>query len=618
MTNQQIETELKAIIDNFPNDLRQKTIDWLQWDKNVKTRQDIVDLIKAKDVEKLSKKLLTRQSFGTAGIRAIMEAGFNGLNDLVIIQTSQGLAKYLAILAGPDRVQWSKNVVIGYDGRYNSYRFAKLTARAMLQCGFKVYLFSKVVPTPFIPFTIGLLQSAAGVMVTASHNPKEYNGYKVYLDKGTQILSPHDQNIQSHILESLVPWNEKMWNTDSLTYESEPNMIDPLEKVMEEYYRALVQSATQTNIVADSNLRVVYTGLHGVGHDYLTEAFKRLNFKNYFPVLSQKDPDPEFPTVVFPNPEEGQGVLDEAMKTAAESNSSLIIVNDPDSDRTAAAELNGNEWRVFNGNEIGALLGWWLWHQFRGNPANSSVPNTECYMISSAVSSKILETISKKEGFNWCETLTGFKWMGNEGFTLHGQGKRVLLAFEEAIGFMVGTNVFDKDGISGAATMLQMAAYLHSKKSSLLAQLNQIYRTYGFHFSINSYYICHDPDKTNRIFNRIADLNGPNTYINEVNGIKVVRVRDLNRGYDSSTSDKKPVLPTSSSSFMLTLYFENGSVITFRTSGTEPKIKYYSEMIADPSEQNWEDIKERHKKLIQAVVQVVLEPEKNQIQAKKE
>lgn len=200
---------------------------------------------------------------------------------------------------------------------------------------------------------------------------------------------------------------------------------------------------------------------------------------------------------------------DESIRTATESGSSLIIANDPDSDRLAAAELHDGEWRVFNGNELGALLGWWTWHEFQQLKTN--IASSDVYMTSSAVSSKILETIAKKEGFNWFETLTGFKWMGNAAVDLTDKGKRVLLAFEEAIGFMVGTNVFDKDGISGAATLLQLAAYLHSKKSTLLDQLNEIYKVYGFHYSINSYYICHDPEKIKRIFNRVADLNGPDS-----------------------------------------------------------------------------------------------------------
>lgn len=235
-----------------------------------------------------------------------MEPGFNGLNDLVIIQTSQGLAKYLVEL----KASGKQSVVIGYDGRYNSLRFAKISARAFMQSGYKVYLFSRVVPTPFVPFSVRLFSAAAGVMVTASHNPKDYNGYKVYLDNGAQILSPHDSNIQSHILQNLVPWGDYMWQADSLVYgKSASDLVDPLEEVMEKYMSQLVDNATQTDLVSSTDLRVVYTALHGVGHEYLTEAFKRLGFKHYFPVLTQSVPNPEFPTVVFPNPEEGQGVL---------------------------------------------------------------------------------------------------------------------------------------------------------------------------------------------------------------------------------------------------------------------------------------------------------------------
>ena len=248
--------------------------------------------------------MLKRQEFGTAGIRGIMESGFNGFNDLVIIQTSQGLAKYLKSLY-PTGTQ---SVVLGFDGRYGSKRFAQITANVFHLIGWKVYLYSRVVPTPFVPFGVRMTGSVAGVMVTASHNPKIYNGYKVYFGNGAQILSPHDQNIQAQILKNLEPMNDSIWNTDKLAYNGD-NLIDPIDQAMKKYFDLIVKNSTRASTVAESDLRVAYTALHGVGHECLTNVFKTLGFKNAFPVLSQKDPDPEFSTVVFPNPEEGQGVL---------------------------------------------------------------------------------------------------------------------------------------------------------------------------------------------------------------------------------------------------------------------------------------------------------------------
>lgn len=265
--------------------------------------KQIVDLVKEKNIDRLSSLLLQRQCFGTAGIRGIMEAGFNSLNSLMIIQTTQGLAKYLHTL--PIRVD--DVVVIGYDGRHHSSHFAKLATNVLLQSGFKVYLFSRIVPTPFVAYATRKYAAAAGIMITASHNPKVYNGYKVYFTNGAQILSPHDEGIQEKILENLEPWDKEIWNVETVL--NNPKVTDPLEEVSHCYFAKLKETATQADVVSKSDLKIVYTALHGVGHDYLTKAFETLGLKNYYPVMSQKDPDPEFSTVTFPNPEEGEGVL---------------------------------------------------------------------------------------------------------------------------------------------------------------------------------------------------------------------------------------------------------------------------------------------------------------------
>ncbi|CAG2112316.1 unnamed protein product [Medioppia subpectinata] len=597
---------------NLSPELEAKINEWLEWDQNPKTIGEIKKLVDNKDTEQLSKLLLTRQEFGTAGIRGQMVAGFAGMNDLVLIQTSQGLAKYLLQMDGSAK---DKGVVIGYDGRHNSLRFAQLSANAFLTAGIKVYLFSTLVPTPFVAFSIRVLSATAGVMVTASHNPKMDNGYKVYFSNGAQITSPHDKNIQKSIVQNLKPW-DGVWTKNP---RHDNKCSDPLDIVSSNYFSRIDKNIFNRNTNIGSKLRVTYTPIHGVGHVYLTEGFKVCGFKNCFPVKSQMKPDPEFSTVTFPNPEEGKGVLDESFKTAAEEKSTIIIANDPDSDRCAVAEYEANEskWRIFSGNETGALLGWWQWfkHQSRKDSAKAN----DVYMMSSTVSSKILQSMAKIEGFNWLETLTGFKWMGNKADELEKSGKTVLFAFEEAIGFMAGTTVLDKDGISAAVEVLQLAAYLETERKCNLSQhLNHIYNTYGYHFSLNSYYICYDKDVIKSIFDRLANFNGPKTYPSKIGSYEIVRVRDLNRGYDSSTPDNKPVLPSSSSSYMLTFYFKNGFVLTIRTSGTEPKIKYYSEAIASPDNKNWSQIEKDLRDLIDQMIAICLEPEKNGIKPKQD
>lgn len=266
--------------------------------------EELSRLIRQKDVTSLSKLMLNRQLFGTAGIRGLMEPGFNGLNDLIVIQTSQGLAKYLLQSSSQN-----KKIIIGHDGRHGSYRFARLATKVFLHSGFEVGLFSAVVPTPFVSFGTKLFKAAAGIVITASHNPKQYNGYKVFNTHGAQILSPHDANIQNLILENLKPWTDDIWNTDNLNYSKENKLFDPLSTVMEQYYLNLRQSSTQLDLVKNSNLKIAYSAMHGVGHNYLTKVFEEFEFKNYYPVRSQMKPDPEFPTLEFPNPEEGEGAF---------------------------------------------------------------------------------------------------------------------------------------------------------------------------------------------------------------------------------------------------------------------------------------------------------------------
>lgn len=220
-----------------------------------------------------------------------------------------------------------------------------------------------------------------------------------------------------------------------------------------------------------------FLAMHGVGYKYSKLVFEAFNHKPFIPVKQQIEPDPEFPTVKFPNPEEGKSALNLAIETANANNSTLIVANDPDADRLAIAEKQqNNEWKILNGNEIGALLGWWLWHNFKNQGKTKAIPPSDVYMLYSTVSSNILRAIAEAEGFNCEDTLTGFKWMGNRSIELIKQGKTVLFAFEEAIGFMCGVNVLDKDGISAEAVMSELAVYLHdNEKKRLTEKLDWIY-----------------------------------------------------------------------------------------------------------------------------------------------
>ena len=397
----------------------------------------------------------------------------------------------------------------------------------------------------------------------------------------SQIIPPHDSGIQSCIEENFEPW-QGVWDTD--TSLDSALISDPLEEMSALYYRRLRSAMVDPAMNAATPLTFTVTAMHGVGHAYVEEAFKACNFKPFVPVKEQMVPDPDFPTVRFPNPEEGKSALDLSFATADAADSKIILANDPDADRLALAIKLDSGWKVFTGNEEGALFAWWAWQRIKMR--QPEIKAEDVYMIASTVSSKIIAAIGAKEGFHFEETLTGFKWMCNRACDLLGQGKTIAFAFEEAIGFMVGVEVLDKDGVSGAVFLAELAAYLQTKGLTLYDQLIKIYEEYGYHVSKNSYYLCYDQEVIGSIFERIRNFSGPESYPKSVCGGKypISSVRDLTTGYDSSRADLKAVLPVSPSSQMVTFTFGNGCVVTIRTSGTEPKIKYYSEMCATPQQ----------------------------------
>ncbi|XP_072920953.1 phosphopentomutase [Hemitrygon akajei] len=584
---------------------------WLKWDKNPKTLAEVKQLNCDGNIEQLQKYFGPRMLFGTAGLRSVMGPGFSCMNDLTIIQTTQGLCRYLEKSFSDVK---DRGVVIGFDARAHppsgsgSQRFARFAATVLISQGIPVYLFSKITPTPFVPFTVSQLKLCAGIMVTASHNPKQDNGYKVYWENGAQIIPPHDEEIAKAIEKNLEPWqgswNDKIVDCSSL-------IKDPFENMKNKYFECLQKHCFYRDINKSTKLKFVHTSVHGVGHEFVQSAFKAFNLAPPLAVPEQKDPDPEFPTVKYPNPEEGKDVLTLSFALADKEGAKVILANDPDADRLAVAEKQeGGGWKVFSGNELGALLGWWIFTCWKKlNPESSRLKNV--YMLSSTVSSKILQAIALKEGFHFEETLTGFKWMGNKAKELLDKGNEVLFAFEEAIGYMSTKFVLDKDGVSAAAIVAEMASFLACKNITLSQKLKAIYEEYGYHISKASYFICHEPKSIQRMFENLRNFNGSNEYPKTCGKFEISGIRDLTTGYDSSQPDKKAVLPTSKSSQMITFTFKNGCVATLRTSGTEPKIKYYSELCAPPGNCDPEKLKEELNDLVNALVEHFFQPEKN-------
>ncbi|EGF78536.1 hypothetical protein BATDEDRAFT_35697 [Batrachochytrium dendrobatidis JAM81] len=584
--------------------------EYLALDQNPVTHAEIKGLLDSANHDKLQKLLSTRIAFGTAGLRAEMGGGYSRMNELTVIQASQGVCAYYLDTV-PDFK--SKGVVIGHDHRHNSDAFARLTAAVFASKGIKVYYYRDLVHTPMVPFGVTSLGAGCGIMITASHNPKQDNGYKLYAGNGCQIISPHDSLIAEQILLNLKPWtwDYELINTSSL-------VTDPINEMYPAYFAKLKSLSVFHEKNAIQNVKFCYTAMHGVGLTPALKVFEAFGLSPFVQTAEQVNPDPEFPTVAYPNPEEGKGALTLAMQTADKNGATVIFANDPDADRLAIAEKKPNgEWHIFNGNEIGVILATLVLESLR----ISGGAKRPLAMLTTTVSMHMLKQVAKQEGFQFEETLTGFKWLGNRAIDLEKKGFQVAFAYEEAIGFMVGDAVRDKDGVSALGVVAEWANHLATKGQTLHGYLLSLYEKYGYFTSNNGYFICHEQSVINSLFDDIrygkerksAEAGSPYKYALQypttIGGSKVCWVRDLTIGYDTAQADKKPTLPVSSSAQMLTLELENGALITLRTSGTEPKIKYYTELRASTLAQATKDLQI----VVDSMIEICLRPKEHKL-----
>ncbi|KAK6357114.1 Phosphoglucomutase-3 [Orbilia javanica] len=586
--------------DNSDKTIQQLVKEWLELDQNEATRQEIQNLSDKEDYDELERRLRTRIAFGTAGLRSSMQAGFAHLNPLTIIQASQGLASYLLTSVPQTTPSAKPSVIIGHDHRHNSSQFAKLTATAFILKGIKVYFLEDLVHTPLVPFGLNLLGANAGVMITASHNPAKDNGYKVYWGNGCQIIPPVDAGIAAAISENLIPL-EGAWDTTVLSKE-DGHMVEKVKGRVEEAYFEKVKGLVEKMAVdGEEKVRFVYTPMHGVGLEAAKQVVKILGVgeEDFVVVEEQAKPDPDFPTVKFPNPEE-KGALDLAMATADKHGITIVLANDPDADRFAAAEKVEGKWQILTGNQLGVLF---ASHMI----STTSSPVSEAALLSSAVSTQMLAAMGQMDGFHHEETLTGFKWLGNVAQQITARGThKAIYAFEEAIGYMFSDVVHDKDGIAALSVFVTMLKKWLSEGTTPAGKLQELYEKYGFFESCNGYVVSPSPDITRKVFDGIRKLGeeGGKKFPGSLGGREISYWRDLTEGYDSATSDGVPVLPVDKSSQMITVGMD-GVRFTIRGSGTEPKIKYYVEAKASGKEEAAKAAKE----VAGAIVQEWFKPE---------
>ncbi|MEV8321392.1 phospho-sugar mutase [Streptomyces sp. NPDC059900] len=502
---------------------------WLAEDPDPETRDELAKLIEAAaaaDTEELAARFGGTLQFGTAGLRGELGAGPMRMNRSVVIRAAAGLAGYLKAQG-----QTGGLVVIGYDARHKSADFARDTAAVMTGAGLKAAVLPRPLPTPVLAFAIRHLGAVAGVEVTASHNPPRDNGYKVYLGDGSQIVPPADAEIAAQIdaIASLhdVPRPESGWETLA---------DDVLDAYLARTDAVLAPGSPRT-------ARTVYTAMHGVGKDTLLAAFDRAGFPAPALVAEQAEPDPDFPTVAFPNPEE-PGAMDLSFAKARETEPDLIIANDPDADRCAAAVKDGADWRMLRGDEVGALLAAHLVRRgARGTFAES------------IVSSSLLDRIAEKAGLAYEETLTGFKWIARVDGLRYG--------YEEALGYCVDPEgVRDKDGITAALLLTELASELKEQGRTLLDLLDDLAVEHGLHATDQLSVRVEDLSLIADAMRRLREQ--PPTALAD---LPVTKAEDLTRG-----TDKLP--PTDGLRYTL-----DGARVIVRPSGTEPKLKCYLEVV---------------------------------------
>jgi len=512
-------------------DLIEQAQAWIAQDPDPATRQELHDFITNNDDE-LTDCFAGRLQFGTAGLRGKLGPGPNRMNRVVVMQAAAGLAAYIK-QHHPNQA----SIVIGYDARLNSDVFARDTAAIMQGAGINALVLPNALPTPVLAFAVQHLGTSAGVMVTASHNPPQDNGYKVYLGDGCQIVPPADADIAREIERVAITMSVLEIPTDD-------EWVTLGDDVLEDYIARTVSLITEEQKQQNAQVTTVITPMHGVGGETLHTVLQQAGFPAPIHVTEQFEPDPNFPTVAFPNPEE-PGAMDLALARATENQPDLVIANDPDADRCAIAIPTDSGYRMLTGDEVGSLLGWWATQQ----------DSSRTTLAQSIVSGTMLKSIAENAGLAYEHTLTGFKWIGRIPTLRFG--------YEEALGYCVDPEVVsDKDGISAALFVATTAAHLKAQDKNLQDKLDDLAKEHGVHATKQVSVRVSD---VARIAEVMASLR--NEPPEAIGGLDVTRFIDLEEGSD--------LPPTNGLLFELA---GNARVIV-RPSGTEPKVKAYLQAV---------------------------------------
>ena len=535
----------------------QKIASWLTGNFDAATKEEIRSL-QANHPDQLEDAFYRNLEFGTGGLRGLMGVGTNRVNKYTIGMATQGFSNYL-LKTYPNE---SIAVVVGHDCRNNARFYAETTAQVFAANGIKVYLFEALRPTPELSFAIRTLQCKAGVVCTASHNPKEYNGYKAYWNDGGQLVPPHDKNVITEV-EAIQYLEVVKWNGGDA-------LIEIIGTSMDDAYIKMLQSLSvyPEVIETQSDLKIVYTPIHGTGITLVPKVLEAYGFKNVHIVEEQATPDGNFPTVAYPNPEESE-TMRIGLEKAKALNADILLGTDPDADRVGIGVKNHKgEWVLMNGNQTAVLAFAYMMEARRAK--GIAAPND--MVVTTIVTTEMINEVAKQNKVNCYNVLTGFKWIAE--LVKEKEGKEnYIIGGEESFGLMIGDQIRDKDAVSAVALLCEMAAYEKSKGRSLFDKMIELYMQYGFYYE----HLISITKKGMNGQQEIAAMmegfrNQPPT---EIAGKKVVTLLDyqlqVNTNLVTGVQTNIP-LPKSN---VLQFVTEDGTKISARPSGTEPKIKFY-------------------------------------------
>lgn len=543
------------------NDVKKLFELWLEKTKdNAEIQSELLSV--EEDGEQILDRFYKNLEFGTAGLRGVLGAGTNRMNTYTVCQATQGLADYLNSKGD------GASVVIGHDSRIKSDSFAEECAQVLAANGIKVYLFPRLIPTPVVSFAVMRLKCDSGIVITASHNPSKYNGYKCYDPSGYQMTEAAAQATYSFIQKVDMFDGIKKMPFDKAF---EMGLIEYVcEDIVEEFYAQIMQRPINPEVIRESDIKIIYTPLNGTGNIPVRTILDRAGFKNVSVVKEQENPDGNFPTCPYPNPEIKQ-VFECALEMTKEEKADLLLATDPDCDRVGIAVLDGDDYVLLSGNDVGVLL---TEYMLSARKEKGTLPENPL-MTKSVVSIKLVDKVAEKYGCKVVDVLTGFKYVGEFVANLEktGDEHRFIMGYEESYGYLIGTHARDKDGVAASLMVCEMAAYYKSKGMTLVDALDAVYAEHGYYTDKLYNFVFEGASgmvKMKEIMNETRN-NPPES----LGGLRVLEVHDFESGIitDNENGEQRALdLPKSN---ILAYALPDGNFAIVRPSGTEPKIKVY-------------------------------------------